>query len=42
MRLMWSKEASMEKRENEAKGRDGVVTMRHIKKRINGAKIVYM
>ena len=29
---------SMEKREDEAMGRDGVVTMRHMKKKINGAK----
>jgi hypothetical protein len=33
---------SMEKREDEAIGGDGVVTMRHMKKKINGSKIVCM
>ena len=39
---MTSKKISMQKREDEEMGGDGVVTMRHMEKIIYGAKIVYM
>ena len=39
----WSNKMSMEKREDEAMGGDGVVTMRHMKeKKNNGVEIVCM